>query len=185
MRIESLPASGVDAFSAYLNRHLLDNGSDAHGYFQPMPASASTFTAARAAAFASALDVPLKQAGWRRAWVALSSDSGLVGHVDLRAHPEPHTEHRCLLGLGVSRSHHRQGIARSLCLHAFRWAAHEARLEAVDLQVLSGNTRAIALYSALGFVHTGELKGFFRIDGKNMSYTYMSLALPAAQESAA
>lgn len=177
MNIESLQPSDIDEFASYLNDHLQDNGTTDLGYFQPMPAHVSAFSVERAARFAGALGTSMPEPGWRRAWVARLSSRQIIGHVDLRAHPEPHTEHRCLLGLGIDRRFRKQGSATLLCKHAMHWASAEAKLEVIDLQVLSQNARAISLYRSLGFKRVGELTDFFRIDGMSMSYTYMSLRL--------
>jgi len=165
------------AFAAYLHRHLADNGQPGHGHFQPIPAALSRFTPERAAAFAAGLAVPVGQPGWRRVWVAVDAAGAPVGHVDLRAHPEAWTAHRALLGLGVDTAWRRRGLARALCVHAIRWAAEDAGLAAIDLQVLGHNQAAISLYESLGFERVGVWEDFFRIDGLSLAFTDMSLRL--------
>jgi RimJ/RimL family protein N-acetyltransferase len=174
--IEALDATDFGAFIAYLNDHLYDNGGEA-GYFQPMPRRQSFLPADRQAAFRNGFDVAVGEKGWRRAWLARSADRQIVGHIDLRAHPESFTEHRCLLGMGVDRRHRRAGLGAALIAHARRWAAEVAQLEWIDLQVLSDNQAALALYQRTGFTKAGEIKDMFRIDGKTFSYTTMSMDL--------
>ncbi|MRW94306.1 hypothetical protein GJ699_30455 [Duganella sp. FT80W] len=43
-----------------------------------------------------------------------------------------------------------------------------------DMQVLSTNSPAIALYRRSGFQQTGEIADMFRIDGLSFGYTNMS-----------
>ena len=177
LRIEPLAPEGFDSFASYLNEHLKDNGTPSTGYFQPLSRQASEFAGERAQRFRLALAVPRGQPGWRRAWVARDGAGAIVGHVDLRAHAEAFTDHRCLMGLGVAASHRRQGLARRLVGTACGWARQEAGIEHVDLQVLSRNAAAVLLYLSLGFRQVGEIADMFRFDGQRFDYTTMTLAL--------
>lgn len=172
------PLDGADfaAFIVYLNDHLVDNGAEGK-YFQPLPHRRSVFPAERETAFRDGLAIPVGAKGWRRAWVARSADRQIVGHIDLRAHPDSFTDHRCLLGMGVDRHHRRAGLGAALIAHARQWASDVARLEWMDLQVLSENQAALALYRRAGFVTAGEIKEMFKIDGKTFSSTTMSMRL--------
>lgn len=172
------PLDGADfaAFIVYLNDHLADNGVEGK-YFQPLPRSRSVFPAEREAAFRDGLAIPVGAKGWRRAWVARSADRQIVGHIDLRAHPESFTDHRCLLGMGVDRHHRRAGLGAALIAHARHWASDVARLDWMDVQVLSENQAALALYQRAGFVTAGEIKEMYKIDGKTFSTTTMSMRL--------
>lgn len=175
-RVESLDAGDFAEFIAYLNDHLTDNGG-AGGYFQPLPRGQSTFPAERAAPFRGGLEIEVGVKGWRRAWVARSAQGRIVGHIDLRAHPENFTGHRCMLGMGVDRGHRRVGLGAALIVHARQWAAEVARFEWMDLQVMSQNHAALALYRRAGFQTVGEIDEMFKIDGKAFSYTTMSMRL--------
>jgi ribosomal protein S18 acetylase RimI-like enzyme len=174
--VESLGAGEFAEFIAYLNDHLADNGGEA-GYFQPLPHGQSAFPAERAAPFRSGLEIAVGAKGWRRAWVARSAAGRIVGHIDLRAHPESFTGHRCLLGMGVDRSCRRAGLGAALIAHARAWAADVTGLEWMDLQVMSQNHAALALYRRAGFEKVGEIDEMFNIDGKAFSYTTMSMRL--------
>lgn len=161
----------------YLNDHLSDNGTDSTGYFQPLSRAQSVFPAERAAAFRNGLEISVGSPGWRRAWVARNSIDQIVGHIDLRAHSEQYASHRCLLGLGVDRRHRKQGIGLALLEAAHFWALEVAKLEWIDLQVLSSNQAAIDLYSRVGFTKVGEWPDMFKIDGNAFSYTTMTQKL--------
>lgn len=177
MKIQALALAEFDTFARYLNAHLQDNGDPATGYFQPLSRELSVFTGERAERFRRALVLPLGQPGWRRAWVAWDDAGAIAGHIDLRAHAEAFTSHRCLLGIGVASSHRRQGLARRLVATACEWARAEVGIEHIDLQVLSSNASAVALYRALGFQRVGEIPDMFRIDGQRLAYTSMALDL--------
>ncbi|MBA5690018.1 GNAT family N-acetyltransferase [Rugamonas apoptosis] len=171
-----LAPTSYDAFFAYLGDQLKDNGQGGTPLFQPMPRAQSTLAPERAAAFRLALDTPLGQPGWRRAWIAVGAD-GIRGHIDLRARPEPHAQHRSMLGMGVHRDWRGKGLGRRLVALAVQWAHAQDGLDWIDLEVLSVNTPARQLYLATGFVQTGEHADMFRIDGEPHGYTYMSHAL--------
>jgi len=59
---------------------------------------------------------------------------------------------------------------------AIEWAAQQG-LKWIDLEVLSANAPAVALYHKRGFVQTGEIPDLFRIDGGSYAYSYMSFSL--------
>ncbi|MYN47160.1 GNAT family N-acetyltransferase [Pseudoduganella sp. FT93W] len=177
LRIRPVGAQEFDDFLRYLNDHLSDNGASGQPYFQPMSRSQSRIPAELAQAFRQGLELPLGAPGWRRLWVAQAADGRPLGHIDLRARPEPPAAHRCLLGMGVDRKARRMGLGQLLINHARQWARSEAGLEWIDLQVLSVNLPAIQLYQRCGFVMTGELHDMFRIDGLSLAFTSMSLKL--------
>jgi ribosomal protein S18 acetylase RimI-like enzyme len=174
--IEALGTDDFGDFVTYLNDHLADNGGEA-GYFQPLPRRASSMPPERARAFRGGLDIAVGIRGWRRAWVARSPQGRIVGHIDLRSHADGWTGHRCLLGMGVDRGSRRAGLGAALIGHARHWAAEVARLEWIDLQVISENQAALALYRRAGFIAAGEIADMYRIDGNSFSYTTMSLRL--------
>jgi ribosomal protein S18 acetylase RimI-like enzyme len=175
--IARLHARDFNDFIAYLNDHLADNGGADAGYFQPLPRRQSFVTAERAAAFRAGLDGAVLAKGWRRAWVARSAEGRIVGHIDLRAHPDGFAEHRCLLGMGVERGNRRVGLGIALIEHARQWATDVAKLEWIDLQVISENVAAVSLYQRAGFIKAGEIPDMFRIDGRSFSYATMALRL--------
>lgn len=180
--IEPIAASAFEPFAEYLNDHLADNGKPGKVHFQPLPRSESRFAADKARAFRDALDVPLGAPDWRRLWGAFDPGHRIIGHIDLRAHPERFAAHRCLLGMGVDRHARQRGLGRLLLEHAQTWALERAAMEWIDLQVLSVNQPAIRLYQRAGFVTTGEVAEMFKIDGQCLSFTSMSKRLGARIE---
>lgn len=178
--MHALDLAHFDEFIAYLDDHLSDNGAPGTPYFQPLARAQSRFPRERAEHFRTALAIPVGQPGWRRAWYARAPDRRLAGHVDLRAHGERCAAHRCLLGMGVQRAFRRVGLGAHLMAHAQRWAEGKTALEWIDLQVLSANAPALALYRAAGFVQVGEIADMFKIDGQLFSYTSMAKRLGAA-----
>ncbi|ATQ73263.1 GNAT family N-acetyltransferase [Massilia violaceinigra] len=172
--IRAAASEDLDTFFAYLNDHLRDNGSGATALFMPMARAASRFGPEREHAFRSATGTALGQPGWRRLWLAFDAQGGIAGHIDLRARPEGACAHRALLGMGVHRDARKQGLGARLIGVAATWAASEAGLDWIDLEVLSVNVPARELYVRCGFVQTGEIADMFRIDGEALAYTFMS-----------
>ena len=115
-----------------LLRGFVDNGRAGTGYFQPLSRGASHFPDDKADALRSGLHIDVGAPGWRRVWVARDADGRIAGHVDLRAHAERHTAHRCLLGMGVDRAHRKAGLGGRLLAHAQRWAGESAALAWID-----------------------------------------------------
>jgi len=128
--------------------------------------------------FRDGLATAVGEPGWRRGWIARDARGGVAGHVDLRAHPEPFTGHRCQLGMGVRRDHRRIGLASRLLAHATSWAAAQG-LKWIDLQVLSANEPAVALYRREGFQIQGGKPDMFVIDGVSLGEIWMARKVTA------
>jgi len=181
MTIHYIRAAGeadLAAFFPYLADQLSDNGQHGNPLFQPMPRGQGGVPPGRIEAFTRGMATPLSQPGWRRLWLALDGDA-IVGHVDLRARPEAEAAHRCILGMGVHRDARRLGLGMALLNVAIDWAAANPALDWLDLEVLSVNTPARALYRKRGFVQTGETPDLLRIDGERHGYASMTLPLRA------
>ena len=172
--IALVAAQEFDQFLIYLNDHLSDNGKNGDAYFQPLSQSESSFPSERTAAFRAGLVLPVGQVGWRRLRIARNESDQIIGHIDLRAHAERFTEHRCLLGMGVDRGYRKISLGKRLIEHAEEWVQANELLEWIDLQVLSSNEKAIRLYERSGFEKIGETPDMFRIDGQSLSYTAMT-----------
>ena len=163
----------LPVFFMYLNDHLRDNGRGGTAMFMPMPRSESVFSPEKQASFRTGMDTPVSQSGWRRAWLALTPDGSIAGHIDLRARPEKTCAHRALLGMGVHRDYRKMGVGAALVEAAMDWACTQT-FEWIDLEVLSVNAAARQLYVRSGFTQVGQIEDMFRIDGQSLGYTFMS-----------
>lgn len=167
-RIIDLQTRDFSEFAEYLNDHISDNGAEGQPLFQPIARWDCQFSGERAVGFRRALDVVPPAPGWRRAWVALAGRGGIVGHVDLRAHPAPCMVHRCLLGTGVHREWRRSGIGQRLLDAAIEWAKADQQMAWIDLHVIASNGAAVRLYERAGFRETGLVRDCFRVDGRSV-----------------
>ena len=73
----------------------------------------------------------------------------------------------------------RAGLATRLLAHATQWASSQG-LKWIDLQVLSANEAAVALYRREGFLMQGGRPDMFVIDGVSLGEIWMARKVPAA-----
>ena len=170
--IEPIGEADFEALFRYLGEQLAENGRDGH-WFMPLAPTDAGVPLDLQQRFRDGLAAAVGEPGWRRGWIARDARGDVAGHVDLRAHPEPFTGHRCLLGMGVQRAHRRVGLASRLLAHATAWAAAQG-LKWIDLQVLSANEAAVALYRREGFQMQGGRPDMFVIDGVSLGEIWMA-----------
>lgn len=182
LAIHALGLDDLDRFVAYLAVHMAENGRGDTPLFQPQPRTAPWPAAEKRRKLARAWATPVGDSGWGRAWAAFDTagEAGeIAGHADLRARPERCAEHRALLGVGVARAWRGQGLSRRLVEHALAWAERETALVWIDLNYLSGNAPARALYARLGFRQVATVEDMFRIDGEPVADVFMTLKIRA------
>ena len=105
-------------------------------------------------------------------------EDGIAGYVKLGpALPIPASAHVLeIKGLSVSPRHRRRGVAKAL-MHAAIAGAREAGASRITLRVLAHNEAARGLYTRCGFEIEGILRGFFRLDGRDVDDVLMALPL--------
>jgi ribosomal protein S18 acetylase RimI-like enzyme len=173
------PADGADLapFFAYLEDHLRDNGRDGAPLFQPLGREQSHLPPGLRISFIKGLPIAVGEAGWRRLWLALDARGTIAGHIDLRSRPEPTARHRTMLGMGVHRAWRRRGVGAQLLGTAIDWARKQDGLKWIDLEVLSENHPAVALYLRAGFAMTARIEDMLEIDGVSHDLSYMRYQL--------
>jgi ribosomal protein S18 acetylase RimI-like enzyme len=177
--IDIRPADVADlpAFFVYLDDHLRDNGKDGAPLFQPLSRAQSQLPPGVKVFFINGVAIQVGEPGWRRLWLALDSRGSIAGHIDLRARPEPGARHRAMLGMGVHRAYRRRGLGARLLDTAVDWARGENNLKWIDLEVLSENHPAVALYLRSGFTMTARIADMLQINGASHDLSYMTCAL--------
>jgi ribosomal protein S18 acetylase RimI-like enzyme len=88
----------------------------------------------------------------------------LAGWLELNRLQPRRMQHVALLTIAVGAQWRRLGIGRALLRRSFSWA-QQVGLHKITLNVRAGNTAAIALYEAEGFVHEGREVDQFAVDG--------------------
>jgi len=177
MIIQPFDPADFDQFIVYLNKQLAENGKTEHFYFMPFERADSKVGPEKLESFRRALAAPFPNPGWRQLWLACDDDFNIVAHCDLRAHAERHTEHRCVLGIGVNQAYRNRGLGTRLIRHAETWACAQ-QIQWIDLEVLTVNAPAIRLYEVTGFHQVGEIEAKFALDGAFYSETMMTKKLP-------
>jgi ribosomal protein S18 acetylase RimI-like enzyme len=177
--IHALHVDDLGALVAYLDDQGKENGRDGGTLFQPYSRQTGRSTADVLDVFRAGMGTSVGAPNWRRGWTARDEHGAIIGHVDLRARPDPSTAHRCLLGLGVHRAHRRQGVGDALIQHAIAWAISQTELEWIDLSVLGGNTAARRLYQRTGFVQVATVIDMFRVDGESVDDILMTRRIRA------
>jgi GNAT superfamily N-acetyltransferase len=177
LTIAALADADFEAFFRYLGDQLAENGRQGL-WLMPMAPTEAGVPAEKRRSFHSGLGIAVGEPGWRRAWIALDARGQVAGHVDLRAHSEAFTSHRCLLGMGVRHDMRRLGLARRLLAHAAQWASAQG-LRWIDLQVLAANEPAVALYLREGFLMRGGRPDMYVIDGVSLGEVWMSRKIDA------
>jgi ribosomal protein S18 acetylase RimI-like enzyme len=178
--IHAITAADLDAFYRYLGEQLAENGREGR-WFMPLAPTGAGVAAETRQSFHAGMDIAVGAPGWRRGWVARDAHGAVAGHIDLRAHPEAFTGHRCQLGMGVRHDLRRLGLAGRLLAHATQWASAQG-LKWIDLQVLSANEAAVAFYLREGFLMQGGGPDKYVIDGASLGEIRMArrVAAPVA-----
>lgn len=164
-------------FFAYLDDHLRDNGADGTPLFQPQGRGQPRLPPGLRIAFIRGVEMAVGEPGWRRLWLALGPTGDIVGHADLRARPEPAARHRAMLGMGVHRAWRRRGLGRKLLAATIDWARSGEDIAWIDLEVMSANLPACALYARAGFTTVARIADMLRIDGVSHDLSYMTFRL--------
>jgi len=104
-------------------------------------------------------------------------DGKIVGWCDIYAMTRPGTTHCGVLGIGLLPDWRGAGLGRRL-MEAALAKATAIGLERVQLEVHADNSRAIALYEKLGFVHEGKRRRARKLDGVYTDILMMARLTP-------
>jgi RimJ/RimL family protein N-acetyltransferase len=107
-------------------------------------------------------------------FVALDDKEDVVGWCDVVRLDQESFRHAWRLGMGLLPAVRGRGVGRRLAEAAIA-AARERGAERIELEVLAKNTRAIALYERLGFVHEGVKRRARKLDGEYDDIVLMAL----------
>ncbi|HEU4882475.1 MAG TPA: GNAT family N-acetyltransferase [Longimicrobium sp.] len=115
--------------------------------------------------------------------VAVDGTGTVVGWCDVQRRMLEGFQHVGTLGIGMLPEVRGQGLGRRLMTTAID-AAREKGMERIQLGVFASNTRAIALYESLGFVHEGLKRRARKFDGGYDDDVMMALFLDEPPEPA-
>jgi len=80
----------------------------------------------------------------------------IIGLLNFHSEERKRVKHHGELSMSVNIAWRHRGVGRALLLALLAWAEQHPALEKVCLQVFATNTRAIALYTSLGFQEEGR-----------------------------
>lgn len=100
----------------------------------------------------------------------------IVGAASLSGNKKERLSHRANLGISVLKDYWHQGIGNNLMAALIGYAI-EAGLEIIDLEVVTTNKNAIALYEKYGFEIIGTYDRFMKIDDHYVDAYLMNLYL--------
>lgn len=166
-------------------RHVLESGQEGDVIFLPFEAGKDTrtldeFADPKFESFAK----PVTEKGWERAWIITNETPGettgakkVYGVLWLLHSPKLTASlHRCLLMMGIERSHRKDGYGSKLITEAVAWAKAQG-LTWMQLNVFDHNEPAKALYRKFGFKEVGTTPDLFRVHGQKINDTEMLLRL--------
>ncbi len=88
--------------------------------------------------------------------IVAEHEGRIIGMLNFQSERRKRVRHHGELGMSVNRAWRDQGVGRALLLALIAWAEQHPVLEKLCLQVFATNSRAIALYTSLGFVEEGR-----------------------------
>lgn len=175
MKVVQAVKSDLIPFFNYLENHLSENGQDGTPLFQPLSREITGIPESTKDKFAQGFSSEFSELSWRQLWLVKDSSEHIRGHIDLRHHNDSNCSHRVLLGMGVDSSCRKQGVGTKLVDSVITYCQEHEEIEWLDLCVLSENTPAKNLYLKAGFYITGEFEDQYRIDGRSIAETAMTL----------
>lgn len=108
--------------------------------------------------------------------IAAKDMDQIVGMVSLKGNSKKRLKHHANLGISVLKDYWNLGIGTNLMAAAIGYAV-EIGLEIIDLEVVTNNEAAIALYEKFGFEVIGKYNNFLKIDDNYLDVYLMNLYL--------
>jgi ribosomal protein S18 acetylase RimI-like enzyme len=96
--------------------------------------------------------------------LAVTERDQVVGWCDILRHSRDGFRHVGGLGMGLLPEYRGRGLGRRLAVQAIE-AARAASMERIELEVFASNTKAMALYEAIGFTIEGIKRKARKLDG--------------------
>ena len=110
--------------------------------------------------------------------IVIKVDGEIIGTASLNRKPR-RMSHRGEFGISLKKAWWGCGAASALT-EAVLAFAKENGFEQLNLEVRSGNARAIRLYEKYGFRKLCTFPDFFKIDGESIDFDLMNLELTSA-----
>ena len=174
MHVRPLVIDEIDGYLRLLQAVNAESGVDGVGHSHAYSASEPYNHQAACEREVTRWSSPISGTGWRRGW-GLFDDDELVGHIHVVGGTISTEVHRIGMGMGILRSHHRQGGGTLLLESVIEWARDQPHIDWLDLGVFADNQAALALYPRHGFEVLGRTPDRFRVDGHTLDDIAMTL----------
>lgn len=99
-------------------------------------------------------------------YLVAERDGKIIGHAFLEPLHLKSICHVAQLSIGVHQGWQEKEIGTALMEQLIAWAKQSSMVEKIELNVRASNSRAIALYSKMGFFEEGRLKNRIKV-GQN------------------
>ena len=97
--------------------------------------------------------------------VLIALENGqIVARAELEGYYAARTRHRAKFSISVRKDHWHQGIGTEMLKRIIE-QAREMKIRIIELEVLTDNAGAIALYHKMGFADIGIYKRYFYVNG--------------------
>lgn len=101
-------------------------------------------------------------------------DEEIAGNCDITFKSGSKNSHRATVGIAIQKKYWNIGIGSAMFRELICAAYEHGGTEIVDLEVVEGNYRAIALYEKFGFEQVSVKKNYFKLkDGRYQNLIYM------------
>ena len=100
----------------------------------------------------------------------------IVGIASMTGNNNSRLKHRANIGVSVLKEYWNQGIGTNLMSVLIGYAV-EAGIEIIDLEVVTDNEKAIALYEKFGFEIIGTYENYMKVNNRYMDVYIMNLYL--------
>lgn len=110
-------------------------------------------------------------------------DGEIAGNCDISFKNGSKTSHRSTVGIAIQKRYWNLGIGSAMFNELIRAAIERGETEIIDLEVVEGNTRAMALYEKFGFKAVSVKPCYFKLkDGTYQNLVYMQKYLKRGKE---
>lgn len=176
MEIRPATLEDTSLYFDHMRRHFRESGKDGDVIFHPVVEFETWRREEQIAKIFEDWSLEPPAIGWQKVWIAVENGE-IVADCLLRSGQMPATAHRAQYAIGVERSARGKGLGRQLSMLALSWAKMQRSLDWVDLWVFAHNVKAIQLYEKLGFKKVDTVVDQFRVDGKQIDDTHMTMRL--------
>ncbi len=112
-----------------------------------------------------------------RVFLICEIDGNIAGTLGFHGEHRPRTQHTGQFGIAVKKQFWGRGVGRALICAMLEWARQGGFIRKVNARVRPDNSRALALYTSMGFEREGVVSREYLINGGFYDNVLMGLEL--------